>query len=130
MTNLREALSRFTSAGPAMGPDTSDVQRFRDDLAAVINRNTKFFLIPFVSYAALLVLVVAGFIVWRSEPVKVGGILGVAGISIPFLLRGMQSMWSTKVQAEMLFALASTLDPAVLGSIAKTLLKNINDKKK
>jgi hypothetical protein len=130
MTNLPEALSRFVSAGPAMGPDANDVQRLRDDLAAIITRNTKFFLIPFVSYAALLMLVVAGFIIWRSEPVKVGGILGAAGISIPFLLRGMQSMWRAKVQAEMLLALASTLDPAVLGSIAKTLLKNINDNKK
>lgn len=130
MTNLPEALSRFVSAGPAMGPDANDVQRLRDDLAAIIGRNTKFFLIPFVSYAILLMLVVAGFVTWRSEPAKIGGILGVAGISIPFLLRGMQSMWSAKVQAEMLLALASTLDPAVVGSIAKTLLKNITDKKK
>jgi hypothetical protein len=130
MTNLPEVLSRFVSAGPAMGPDANDVQRLRDDLAAVIRRSTTFFLIPFVSYAILLMLVVAGFIIWRSEPIKIGGILGVAGISIPFLIRGIQSMWCAKLQAEMLLALAATLDPAVLGSIAKTLLKNISDKKK
>jgi hypothetical protein len=125
MSDLRTALDRFVSAGPAMGPAPAEVQQLRDDLAAIIRRNTRFFLVPFLGYAVLLVLVVVGFVVWRSEPVKVGAILAVAGVSIPFLIRGMQSMWSTKVQSEMLLALASTLDPGVLGAIAKTLLKNL-----
>src|SRR5215467_1195252 len=131
MTDLRTALARFVSRGPAMGPAPPDTQQLRDDLSAIIRRNTRYFLVPFISYAALLVLVVAGFILWRNEPLKVGAILTVAGISIPFLIRGMQSMWSTKVRSEMLLALASTLDPGVLGAIAKTLLNDLwPDKKK
>lgn len=124
MKQLRTALVRFVSAGPAMGPAPAPVQQLRDDLAAIIRRNTRFFLVPFLSYAALLLLAVVGVVMWRNEPLKMGAILTAAGVSIPFLIRGMQSMWSAKVQSELLLALASTLDPAVLGGIIKTLLKN------
>lgn len=71
---------------------------------------------------------VFAFVLWHAEPLKAGAVLAAAGISIPWLVREMRALWIASVQVEILLALASTLDPAIVTSVVKTILKNMDAK--
>jgi hypothetical protein len=126
---LKAAVERFAATGPVMGPEQKiDIDRFREDLLAISNRNAKFFWVPFITLTILLALGVASFVIWRAVPLKASGLLAAAGLPIPWLVREMKDFWNTKVQSDTLLVLASSLDPAIMTSIAKAILKNMVQK--
>lgn len=129
MNPFEAALAHFVGTGPVMGQQQPiDIDRFRRDLNAVASRNAKLIFLPFGATLFLFVLAVLGFVLYRSDPLKVSAVLGVAGVSIPLLIRLMVNLWSLKVQSDTLLVLASTLDREIMLSIAKTILKNMTAK--
>ena len=121
-TNFEQLVAQYGQAAPKLGPAPSfPADALRSDLQAMIRRNGRYFLIVFILVAVLLLLCVAVLAHYFDQPTKALALLGASGVSIPSLLRMMLRMWESKVKAEALLLLATSLDEKVLRMVVMTL---------
>ena len=78
----------------------------------------------------LFIFQIVLFIVWASQPVKAAAVASASGVSLPFLLYFLRDSWRTKVQADTLLAIVTSLDPAVVQSVVKAFLDDVSASQK
>jgi hypothetical protein len=121
-TNFEQLVAQYAQAAPKLGPaQFLPADALRRDLQAMIRRNGLYFLAIFVLLAVLLLLCTVMLGHYFDQPARAATLLGAGGISIPFILRMMFRMWESKVKAEALLLLATSLDEKVLRMVVMTL---------
>jgi hypothetical protein len=75
-----------------------------------------------------MILIVVLLIFFIRQPQAAAGLLGVSGISLPFVVRLMLQMWQAKTQAEALITISTHVDPATMRLVAKALAQGMTVK--
>jgi len=122
MTNFNQLLAQYAHAAPKLGPaDAFPKDALRSDLKEMVERNGRYFLAIFILLVALLLLCIGVLARYFDEPAKAVALLAASGVSIPVVLRMMLRMWESKVRAESLLLLATSLDEKALRMVVKAL---------
>src|SRR5215467_9827080 len=101
MSGLVEILARYTDDSPDFGGSQRlDPERLRRDLTEIGRRNGKFFSICVAMLAVLFFGEVVLVWVSLSHPKQVAAVLAVTGVSFPFVIKTMLSLWKEKVATD------------------------------
>jgi hypothetical protein len=121
---IDQVLAPYIQDQPELGGRPNfDVERFRADLDRVRLNSARMFWIWVGAVLVIFTLALLIFVLWVRTPWQAAGVLAAAGVSIPNLIRQLQTAWEQKVQADTLLAFAGTLDPAIMNSIVRAFLR-------
>jgi len=121
----RYAYGESVHLGAVAGFPSAALQR---DLKQVLRQNRVYFNILYGALVGVMILIVALLVFYVHQPSVAAGILGVSGVSLPFVIRVMLQMWQAKTQAEALIVMSTHLDAATMRSVVKALAQGINSK--
>jgi len=121
----RYAYGESVHLGAVRDFPSAELQR---DLNQVLRQNRVYFNILYGALLGVMILIVALLIFYVRQPPIAAGILGVSGVSLPFVIRVMLQMWQAKTQAEALIVMSTHLDAATMRSVVKALAQGINIK--
>jgi hypothetical protein len=103
-------------------------EQLQRDLKEVLRQNRIYFNVLFGSLVGLLILIVTLLSFFIRQPQLAVGLLGVSGVSLPFVIRLLLQMWQAKIQAEALITMSTHLDPATMRSVVKALAQGMTIK--
>lgn len=132
MSNLyRELRTLMPTSVPELGRTRRlDVDAAKRALERAATSSNQVFWVLVTMICILFVFEIVLFTVWASEPLKAAAVATASGVTLPFLLYFLRDSWRTKVQADTLLALATSLDPAVVQSVVKAFLDGMNPAQK
>lgn len=119
----RELRSLMPPPVPTLGRTTTlDVEAVKRALERTASNSNQVFWILVTMICVLFVFEIVLFVVWASQPLKAAAVASASGVTLPFLLYFLRDAWRTKVQADTLLALATSLDRATVQAVVKAFL--------